>query len=97
MLGLPLAFTVPVALLGLIALPIIWVLIRITPPRPQRVPFPPIRILMALRPQDETPARTPPWLLALRLLFERVSRRRLFACDGIIAPCLLSSCFRAGV
>lgn len=67
MLGLPLAFTAPLALIGLIALPVIWVLIRITPPRPQRIPFPPIRILLSLRPQDETPARTPWWLLALRL------------------------------
>ena len=67
MLGLPLAFTAPLALIGLVVLPIIWVLIRITPPRPQHVPFPPIRILMSLRPQDETPARTPLWLLLLRL------------------------------
>ena len=67
MLGLPLAFTAPLALAGLIALPVIWMLIRITPPRPQRIPFPPIRILLSLRPQDETPARTPWWLLALRL------------------------------
>lgn len=67
MFGLPLAFTAPLALIGLLALPIVWLLIRVTPPRPQTVPFPPIRILLALRPQDETPARTPPWLLLLRL------------------------------
>ena len=73
MLGLPLALTAPLALIGLVALPIIWMLIRITPPRPQRVPFPPIRILQALRPQDETPARTPPWLLALRLLLATIA------------------------
>jgi hypothetical protein len=73
MMGLPLAFTAPVALIGLIALPVIWLLIRITPPRPERVPFPPIRILASLRPQDETPARTPWWLLALRLLLAAIA------------------------
>ncbi len=79
MLGLPLALTAPLALIGLVVLPIIWVLIRITPPRPQRVPFPPIRILMALRPQDETPARTPLWLLLLRLAVAAIA---IFAMAG---------------
>ena len=79
MLGLPLAFTAPLALIGLVALPVIWVLIRITPPRPQRIPFPPIRILLALRPQDETPARTPLWLLALRLALAALA---IFAMAG---------------
>ena len=73
MFGLPLAFTAPLALAGLLALPVIWVLIRITPPRPQRIPFPPIRILLSLRPQDETPARTPWWLLVLRLALAAVA------------------------
>ena len=73
MLGLPLAFVAPLALVGLIALPVIWALIRITPPRPQRIPFPPLRILLSLRPQDETPARTPLWLLLLRLALASIA------------------------
>ena len=68
MLGLPLAFTVPLALVALAGLPALYVLLRVTPPRPQRVPFPPLKLILDLRSKDETPANTPPWLLVLRLL-----------------------------
>src|SRR5215212_3791702 len=67
MLGLPLTFAAPLVLTALAALPAIWLLLRVTPPQPQRIAFPPLRILMDLLPQRETPARTPWWLLALRL------------------------------
>ena len=67
MLGLPLAFTVPFALVALVGLPVLYVLLRVTPPRPQRVPFPPLKLILDLRPKDETPATTPWWLLLLRL------------------------------
>src|SRR5919112_2409122 len=67
MLGLPLTFTVPLVLTALAALPAIWLLLRITPPQPKRVDFPPLRILADLLPEKETPARTPWWLLLLRL------------------------------
>ena len=62
-----LSFGTPLALLGLLALPAIWWLLRFTPPRPQTVKFPPIRILLGLPPQDQTHDRTPLWLLLLRL------------------------------
>ncbi|WP_288587940.1 DUF4159 domain-containing protein [uncultured Methylobacterium sp.] len=68
MFGLPLGFAAPAALAALIALPALWYLLRVTPPRPRRIDFPPLRILADLLPERETPARTPPWLLALRLL-----------------------------
>jgi hypothetical protein len=68
MLGLPLTFTVPLVLTALAALPAIWLLLRITPPQPKRVDFPPLRIMADLRPEQELPARTPWWLLLLRLL-----------------------------
>jgi hypothetical protein len=68
MLGLPLTFTVPLVLTALAALPAIWLLLRITPPQPKRVDFPPLKILADLRPEQEMPARTPWWLLLLRLL-----------------------------
>lgn len=68
MFGLPLSFAAPAALAALVALPALWYLLRVTPPRPRRIDFPPLRILADLLPERETPARTPPWLLALRLL-----------------------------
>ncbi len=67
MLGLPLTFAAPLALAALVGLPALYWLLRVTPPRPQRIDFPPLRILADLLPQRETPARTPWWLLALRL------------------------------
>src|SRR5271165_5843099 len=67
MLSLPLAFTVPLALAALAGLPVLYYLLRVTPPRPTEVPFPPLRLILDLIPKQETPARTPWWLLALRL------------------------------
>ncbi len=67
MLGLPLTFAAPLVLAALAALPAIWLLLRITPPQPRRVDFPPLRILADLLPERETPARTPWWLLLIRL------------------------------
>jgi hypothetical protein len=64
-LGL-LAFTQPWLLAALAALPAIWLLLRVTPPAPRREPFPPLRLLLRLERQEETPARTPWWLLLLR-------------------------------
>ena len=61
------AFASPWLLLGLAALPILWWLLRITPPAPRRIPFPAIRLLLGLVPREETPARTPLWLILLRL------------------------------
>jgi hypothetical protein len=63
-----LQFGTPLALAGLLALPIIWWLLRFTPPRPRQLKFPPLRILLSLPNQEETPDKTPWWLLALRLL-----------------------------
>ena len=68
MLGLgPLAFAQPWILLALAGLPLIWLLLRVTPPAPRRLTFPAIRLLLGLRPPEETPARTPWWLILLRL------------------------------
>ncbi|WP_210183261.1 BatA domain-containing protein, partial [Methylobrevis pamukkalensis] len=67
MSGFPLAFAAPWALVGLLALPVLWWLLRVTPPRPKSVTFPPLRLLLGLRVDDETPSRTPWWLTALRL------------------------------
>jgi hypothetical protein len=65
--GLPLGFAQPLVLLGLLSLPVLWWLLRLVPPRPRRVAFPPTRLLFDIVPQEETPARTPWWLTLLRL------------------------------
>lgn len=67
MSALPLAFLSPWLLAGLIALPALWLLLRLTPPRPQTVAFPPMRLLLDVVAKRETPSRTPWWLLLLRL------------------------------
>lgn len=61
-------FMQPWLLLGLAALPAIWWLLRLTPPSPHRVVFPPTRLLKDLKPTEETPAHSPWWLTALRML-----------------------------
>ena len=63
-----LTFAAPLALAALIGLPALWILLRVTPPRPRRIDFPPLKLVADLIPQRQTPARTPPWLLILRLL-----------------------------
>jgi hypothetical protein len=68
MMGLPLSFAEPWLLAGLLSLPVLWWLLRVIPPRPQRLDFPPTRLLFDIKPKEETPARTPWWLTALRLL-----------------------------
>ena len=62
-----LAFVSPWLLLALAGLPIIWWLLRVTPPAARRIAFPAIRLLLGLVPRDETPARTPLWLILLRM------------------------------
>jgi hypothetical protein len=66
--GLPLGFAEPLVLIGLLTLPALWWLLRLVPPRPRRIDFPPTRLLLEIAPREETPARTPWWLTALRLL-----------------------------
>jgi hypothetical protein len=60
-------FAAPWVLLALTALPLLWWLLRITPPAPRSEVFPAIRLLLGLAAVEETPARTPWWLLALRM------------------------------
>src|SRR3977135_2445690 len=68
MMGLPLGFAQPLVLVGLLSLPVLWWLLRLIPPRPRRISFPPTRILCDIAPKEETPARTPWWLTLLRLV-----------------------------
>ena len=61
-------FAAPWVLLALAGLPLLWWLLRVTPPAPRSEAFPAIRLLLGLNATEETPARTPWWLLVLRLL-----------------------------
>lgn len=61
-------FGSPWLLVSLIGLPLIYFLVRAIPPAPQRKKFPALRLLQGLEQREETPARTPPWLLILRMV-----------------------------
>ena len=63
-----LGFAAPWILLGFAVLPILWWLLRVTPPAPKRVVFPALRLLRDLVPREETPAKTPLWLVLMRML-----------------------------
>lgn len=63
-----LIFANPAILFGLIALPIIWWLLRLTPPRPKAEVFPPLRILATVLKREETPSKSPWWLTLIRML-----------------------------
>lgn len=65
--ALPLSFTAPLALAALALLPALWLILRVTPPRPRRVDFPPLKIMADLVAKREMPAHTPWWLLAMRM------------------------------
>lgn len=65
---LPLSFGAPMVLVGLLALPVIWWLLRLTPPRPVLEVFPPLKILAGVARREETPHQSPWWLTLLRLL-----------------------------
>lgn len=94
--GLPIAFGAPAILFGLLALPVIWWLLRLTPPRPQSEPFAPLAILARVLKPEETPARSPWWLTLLRLMIAALvilalaepvlnPRERALSTDGPLA------------
>jgi hypothetical protein len=61
-------FAQPWLLVAFGALPVIWWLVRASPPAPRTQLFPALRLLADLRVNAEAPERTPPWLLVLRVL-----------------------------
>ena len=61
-------FTTPWLLLTLIALPLLWIILRAVPPAPIRRRFPGVALLLGLRDDDSVTDRTPWWLLLLRML-----------------------------
>ena len=97
MFGLPLAFAAPAALAALIGLIALYWLLRVTPPRPRRQLFPPVRLLLGLNPKETTAFRTPWPLLLLRLLIAALVilamagpiLRALVAAGGAKGPLLI--------
>jgi hypothetical protein len=67
-----LSFAVPWALAAFALLPALWWLLRLTPPAPLRIAFPPVRLLFKLKPREESAAKSPLWLLLLRLALAAV-------------------------
>ncbi|WP_206020680.1 DUF4159 domain-containing protein [Roseococcus sp. SYP-B2431] len=61
------SFAAPWLLLALPALPLLWWLLRVTPPQPRRMDFPAAMLLRDLPIAEETPARTPWWVLLMRI------------------------------
>ncbi|MDB6182512.1 DUF4159 domain-containing protein [Paracoccus fistulariae] len=64
----PLGFAAPWILSALIALPVLWVILRAMPPAPRRVSFPGVELLQGLADRVPIAHRTPWWLLLLRML-----------------------------
>jgi hypothetical protein len=62
------SFAAPWLLLALPALPLLWWLLRVTPPQPRRQSFPSPLLLREMPLAEETPARTPWWVLLLRIM-----------------------------
>ena len=63
-----LAFVSPWLLLGLVLLPLLWWLLKLTPPAPKNQRFAAVRLLFGLENQEKTPASAPWWLVLIRLL-----------------------------
>ena len=62
----PIGFTSPLVLGALLALPLLWILLRAVPPAPIRRRFPGVALLLGLKDTDTETERTPLWLLLLR-------------------------------
>lgn len=79
MFGLPLSFLSPWVLLSFAVFPLLWWLLRVAPPKPQKIIFPPLRIFQDLTGKSEESAVTPWPILLLRMLLLSMI---IFACAG---------------
>ncbi|KKJ77725.1 hypothetical protein WH95_04560 [Kiloniella litopenaei] len=61
-------FLNPWLLLGLMTLPVVWLILRITPPAPKKITFPALRLLFGLQGSSSKPQKTAWWLILLRIL-----------------------------
>ncbi|QQA43469.1 DUF4159 domain-containing protein [Pelagovum pacificum] len=64
----PLGFAAPWLLLGLLILPLLWLILRAVPPAPVRRRFPGVALLLGLMDEESQSDRTPWWLLLLRMI-----------------------------
>ena len=64
----PIGFAAPWLLIALIALPILWLILRAIPPAPILQRFPGVALLLGLKDDESVSDRTPWWLLLLRML-----------------------------
>lgn len=64
----PIGFAAPWLLVALLALPILWLILRAIPPAPLRQRFPGVALLLGLKDDEAVSDRTPWWLLLLRML-----------------------------
>ncbi|MCH8467821.1 MAG: DUF4159 domain-containing protein, partial [Roseinatronobacter sp.] len=64
----PLGFTSPALLIALVAVPLLWWLLRAVPPAPVIRRFPGVALLIGLRDETSETDKTPWWLLLLRAL-----------------------------
>lgn len=60
-------FLSPWLLLGLLGLPLLWYLLKITPPRPKKITFPAFDFLRDIDEKETSAHHTPWWLLLLRV------------------------------
>ncbi|MGR3403068.1 BatA domain-containing protein, partial [Paracoccus sp. (in: a-proteobacteria)] len=63
----PLGFAAPWVLGALVALPVLWLILRAMPPAPRLVAFPGVALLRGLIDRSPVAQRTPWWLLLIRL------------------------------
>ncbi|MEE4188418.1 MAG: DUF4159 domain-containing protein [Roseobacter sp.] len=61
-------FTAPWLLAALLALPVLWLILRAIPPAPVRRMFPGVALLLGLQDDETVSDKTPWWLLLLRML-----------------------------
>ena len=54
-LFLPISFGTPLILAALLVLPVLWWLLKVTPPLPRRTVFPPLGLLRGLEDEEQTP------------------------------------------
>lgn len=62
-----LGFMQPLILMALVALPVLWLILRLTPPPPKKLHIPTFRFLADLIPPEHTARKMPIWLLLLRM------------------------------
>jgi len=61
-------FAAPWVLSAFLLLPLLWWFLKLTPPAPVQVVFPPLGLLMSLKTVQESSESAPWWLILLRLL-----------------------------